>query len=140
MYIREYRKRNNLTQTELADKIGVHENTLRRWENGDFEPRSNDLQKLAEALGCTEAELLNGPNENKIKISLSYDWENYEKGEINMTGNEFDIFLGRDGEIGLKGAGKLTTREAVEDFLSHVRLQVEAGFEAQIKRGAIQLA
>lgn len=140
MFIREYRKRKNITQAELADKIGVHENTLRRWENGDFEPRSNDLQKLCDVLDCTEVELLNGPNKNKIKISLSYDWEKYEKGEINMTGNEFDVFLGRDGEIGLKGAGKLTTREAVEDFLSRVRLQVEAGFEAQIKRGAIQLA
>lgn len=56
-----------------------------------------------------------------------------------MTGNEFDVFLGRNGEISLKGAGKLTTREAVEDFLSRVRLQVEADFDAQIKRGAIQL-
>ena len=115
-------------------------NTISTWENGIYTPKTEKLKKLAEALCCTEAELLNGPNENKIKISLSYDWEKYEKGEINMTGNEFDVFLGRDGEIGLKGAGKLTTREAVEDFLSHVRLQVEAGFEAQIKRGVVQLA
>ena len=70
MYIREYRKRNNLTQAELADKIGVHENTLRRWENGDFEPRSNDLQRLCEALGCTEAELLNGPAKQEFEVKI----------------------------------------------------------------------
>ena len=70
IYLKDYRKRSNLTQAELADRMGVHENTIRRWEAGDFEPRSNDLIKLCEILGCTEAELLNGP----------------EKGVKSMTG------------------------------------------------------
>ena len=140
MYLRELREKQNMTQEELAEAIKCHVNTIRRWELGYREPKASDIAKLAEALNCTEQELLNGENKNKIKISLSYDWDKYEKGDINMTGNEFDVFLGKDGEIGLKGAGKLTTREAVEDFLSRVRLQVETCFEAQVKRGAIQLA
>lgn len=136
--IKRYRTEKNMTQQELAKLIPCSVDSIRRWEANVREPRTSDLQRLCEVLGCTESELLNGPNEDKIKVTLSYDWEKFEKGEINMTGNEFDVFLGKDGEVGLKGAGMLTTREAVEDFLSRVRLQVETAFEAQVKRGAVQ--
>lgn len=56
-----------------------------------------------------------------------------------MTGNEFEVILGKKGEIGLKGAGLVTSREAIEEFLANIRLQVESAFEAQVKRGAVQL-
>lgn len=59
-----------MTQAELADKIGVHENTLRRWENGDSEPRSNDLQRLCEVLSCTEVELLSGPAKQEFEVKI----------------------------------------------------------------------
>ena len=137
-YIFRLRKEAGLSQEELAERVGVHLNTISQWENGAYIPKTMKLKKLAEALNVTESELLNGPKDSKIKITLSYDWEKFEKGEIDMTGNEFDVFLGKDGEVGIKGAGKMTTREAVEDFLSRVRLQVETAFEAQVKRGAIQ--
>ena len=39
-----------------------------------------------------------------------------------MPGTEFDVFLGKNGEIGLKGYGKLTSCEALEEFLANVRL------------------
>ena len=136
--IKRYRNEKNITQQELAKLIPCSVDSIRRWEANLREPRASDLQRLCEVLGCTKSELLNGPKDGKIKITLSYDWEKFEKGEIDMTGNEFDVFLGKDGEVGIKGAGKMTTREAVEDFLSRVRLQVETAFEAQVKRGAIQ--
>ncbi|MBR0204302.1 MAG: helix-turn-helix transcriptional regulator, partial [Synergistaceae bacterium] len=70
IYIKEYRKRKNLTQAELAERLGVHENTLRRWENGEFDPRSNDLLKLCEVLGCTESELLNGSGQQEFEVKI----------------------------------------------------------------------
>ena len=59
--------------------MGVHENTIRRWESGDFEPRSNDLLKLCEILGCTEAELLNGPARQEFEVKIVM-------GVKNLTG------------------------------------------------------
>ena len=87
MYLKEFRKKKHLTQAELSEKVGVHENTLRRWENEDFEPRASELKKLCEALNCTEAELLNGtPEENwTLEIKLSTDLN--RKDVIDMRSN-----------------------------------------------------
>ncbi len=131
------RKREGFSQSKLAELIGVSFMTIRRWESGEVIPRINEVKRLAEILHVTVDELLNGIQDSKVRVVLAYDWQKYEGG-IDMASNGFDVILGKDGEIGLKGSGKLTSREAIEEFLANVRLQVESAFEAQIKRGAIQ--
>ena len=140
MYIQEWRKKRGLTLERLADLVGVHINTLFRWESGVREPRASDIQKLALALGCSEADLLNGTNNEKIKIIISHDWEQYEKGEINMDGNLFELFLGTKGQLGLKGAGLPTTREELQELKERICNDLDSMFELQVKRGAIQTA
>ncbi|WP_428897697.1 helix-turn-helix protein [Parelusimicrobium proximum] len=44
------RKEMNLTQKELADKIGLPASAIARWESGKFNPSTKNLEKLAEAL------------------------------------------------------------------------------------------
>jgi len=58
--LRRAREQHNLTQKELADKIGVTNITVNRWENGKVMPVPYYRQKLcdffqmgAEALGLT---------------------------------------------------------------------------------------
>ena len=131
------RKREGFSQSKLAELIGVSFMTIRRWESGEVIPRIDEVKRLAEILHVTVDELLNGVQDGKVRVVLAYDWQKYEGG-IDMASNGFDVILGKDGEIGLKGSGKLTSREAIEEFLANVRLQVESAFEAQIKRGAIQ--
>ena len=41
------------TQAELAEQIGVHEMTIRRWESGERYPDADMLQKLSVALGTS---------------------------------------------------------------------------------------
>ena len=137
MDIKRLRKAIGLTQEELSERIGVHENTIRLWEKGVREPRLSDMKKLCEVLGCTESDLLNGPADGQLKITLTYDWKKYQEGGIKMDGEGFELILGSNGQIGIKGAGTLTSRESMESFLSQIRLQVETAFEAQVKRGAI---
>ena len=55
--IRTLRK-GKMTQPELAERIGVHEATVRRWELGERKPSINDVQKLATVLGVPVTELL----------------------------------------------------------------------------------
>lgn len=56
--LRRLRKNKGLTQEELAFKVEISLMTLRRWENGNSTPRTEEVRKLAEALGVPQAELL----------------------------------------------------------------------------------
>lgn len=47
-----------MSQTELAEKAGVTQSAISMIENGDRMPSLNVLTRIAEALGCTAADLL----------------------------------------------------------------------------------
>ena len=64
MNMREMRKRVGITQTELARRMGVRQNTVGQWERGTRQPRAEMLPDLADALGCTLDELLRSKKEN----------------------------------------------------------------------------
>jgi len=46
-----YRIENNLTQKELADRIGTKQSAISRLENDDYNPSVEFLDKVAHALG-----------------------------------------------------------------------------------------
>ncbi|HFR3727028.1 TPA: helix-turn-helix transcriptional regulator, partial [Streptococcus suis] len=49
--LKTLRKENNLTQEELAKKIGVNLRTLQKWENGESSIRTKNAEKLAKHFG-----------------------------------------------------------------------------------------
>lgn len=56
--IRYHREKNNLTQAELAAKLGVNSNTVTQWETGARKPNIIMLKRVAKVLNCTTDELL----------------------------------------------------------------------------------
>ena len=56
--LKELRKRNNLTQQELADKVGTNRVNVTKWETGRTEPTLENIVKLAKILDTTTDELL----------------------------------------------------------------------------------
>lgn len=48
---KEARKKKGLTQTEVADKSGVHINTYARVEREDQEPTFSTVKRVAKVLG-----------------------------------------------------------------------------------------
>lgn len=58
--LRGYRKGKHLTQQELAERIGVSDKTVSRWESGRGLPDLALLEPLGAALGVSVAELLSG--------------------------------------------------------------------------------
>lgn len=61
--IADLRKKKGYTQSELADKIGVTNKAVSKWERGVNFPDMGIIDDLAEALGTTTAELLEGEEE-----------------------------------------------------------------------------
>lgn len=58
--IASLRRRANLTQEKLGEKIGVTNKTISRWENGNYMPDLEMLQLLCGELGVSIQELLSG--------------------------------------------------------------------------------
>lgn len=52
------RARLGLSAEEAAEKIGVHPNSLRRWESGEAEPVIENLERMAGFYGCSVEYLL----------------------------------------------------------------------------------
>lgn len=53
------RKKRGLTQSELADKVGIQQSAYARYEKGKFMPRAETVRKIAEVLEVSEAYLIN---------------------------------------------------------------------------------
>ena len=63
--LKRLRKKQGLTQEELAEKTEVHSVTVSKWETGEQIPKTLTLKRLASALHVSEDELLNGvPEQN----------------------------------------------------------------------------
>lgn len=62
-FLKEYRKKNNLTQSELGQLFGVNKQTISKWENGTLRPSTNHLYKIANILNTTLRNL-QGSGEN----------------------------------------------------------------------------
>lgn len=60
LFIAALRRERNLTQKELAEKIGVTDKAISRWETGKGFPEISILQRLAEVLQVSVTELING--------------------------------------------------------------------------------
>ena len=55
--LKELRKAANITQTQLADKLNLHPQTVSKWERGLSEPDISQLGEIAAALGITMEKL-----------------------------------------------------------------------------------
>ena len=59
-FIAECRKKVNLTQMQLAEKLGITDKAVSKWERGIAMPDSSIMLELCDILGISVNELLNG--------------------------------------------------------------------------------
>ena len=75
-FISELRKEKNMTQEQLADKLGISNKSISRWENGKTMPDYSLLNDICNEFNITINELLSGERIEK---------ENYiSKAEENL--------------------------------------------------------
>lgn len=57
--IEKYRKKNGISQSTLADILGVTQGTISQWEKGVTSPTVSKLSEIAKALNCGIPDLFN---------------------------------------------------------------------------------
>lgn len=92
--IRELRKELNLTQPELADKIGVAKSVISFWENNINIPRADYIAKLSKIFDVSADYLLGNANDSyireKINDSLPLEPPNKTVAFVNEYGELID--------------------------------------------------
>lgn len=95
-FIAERRKSQNLTQLQLAEKLGITDRAVSKWENGKAMPDSSIMLDLCKALKISVNDLLSGEivtmnqNEKQEQILLEIVKEK-EKTDKNLL--KLEIFL-----------------------------------------------
>lgn len=90
-YIRSARKEANMTQAELAQKVGLATITIRQYETGKREPRLSSLVSIASALNIPVARLygLNDPETPELQQALDEAIKESEDEQGNIDLDSF---------------------------------------------------
>lgn len=92
-FLKQCRKEKNLTQEQLAEKFGVSERTVSRWETGSNMPDLSILVELADYYDIEIKELLDGERsstmnkEMKETLNKVADYEDWVKQKALKAGN-----------------------------------------------------
>ncbi len=69
--IRELREKNKMTQLQLAEKLGVSDKTISKWETGKGYPDITLLEPIAEAFRISVTELISGNTIHNTNVSAN---------------------------------------------------------------------
>lgn len=94
----QYRKKHNLSQEELANKIGVSRQAVSKWERAEASPDTDNLILLAEIYGVSLDELLKGESAESAKAEPEKEPEQEENADSEQvpTGDEGTEYVKTD--------------------------------------------
>ena len=124
--LKKLRKKAGLTQTQLAETVGVSLLTCFRWEKNERAPRLEDIKALAQALNVPESDLLNDPPPNSGEWVITLKVNNkLEKEEINLIGNVQPVTAIQATPDGCSitiqaGWGRLETKKDLEQLFNRI--------------------
>jgi len=94
----QYRKKHNLSQEELANKIGVSRQAVSKWERAEASPDTDNLILLAEIYGVSLDELLKEESNNSSKSEAEQETVSEESADNTQipTGDEGTEYIKAD--------------------------------------------
>ena len=97
-FILSLRKKKNMTQQELANKINVSDKTISKWENGRGMPDLSLIKPLCDELNITINELLSGETISKENYQEKFEENilntiNYTEKEIKKNNKIYKIII-----------------------------------------------
>ena len=94
-FIKRKRKEKNITQDKLAEKLGVTNRAISKWENGNCMPDSGIIPELCKILGITINDLFHGKVVDKKDDEENYLLEMYkQKEESDRKLLNFEVSVG----------------------------------------------
>lgn len=130
-FIAQKRKEKNLTQAQLAEKLGVSNKTISKWETGKCMPDYSIVQTLCQELDITVSELMDGEvkadssirvfDEEQI-VDMLRRIQQLEKQKISIFGMLL-VVMG----IGVLGFSQLFGGTDLTDFLSGLMKGISVG-------------
>lgn len=116
-FISQKRKEQNMTQEQLAEKLGVSNKTVSKWECGKCMPDYSIVKPLCQELGITVSELMDGEDKgthnDEQLLNMLERIQALEKQKMSMTGILL-IIMG----IALLAFSQVLGGTAFRDFLS----------------------
>ena len=98
-YLAYFRKKQGVTQAKLAEMVNIGVNSIARYERDEIKPSIETANVIAQVLGVTVEELLNGPSSENWELRILMKKE----GVIDMTSKKSSAVgiehrRGRDGD------------------------------------------
>ncbi len=97
--IADLRRRNNMTQEELAEKLAVSRQTLAKWERCESEPDIQSVIRLSQLFGVSLDGLVNYNKEDHFGIEIPPRGKHFfgavpvgEQGEIRLPEKARQLF------------------------------------------------
>ncbi len=91
--IKKLRKDNNLSQEDLADKLGVSRQSISKWEQGDAYPEMDKLMQMAELFNVSLDNLVHSNiNDVKTKENNKKTIDNYIKTVSSFITDAISLF------------------------------------------------
>lgn len=122
-FILENRKLKKLTQSELAEKLGVSDRTISNWENGKNMPDLSLFKPLCNILGITINELMSGERidskeyNNKLEENFINTIDYIDKKNIKYDDRKCFVFLFM-GIFGLFFSQMIFINEEIQNYLT----------------------
>jgi len=86
MKIFEFRIKNNLTQKQLAEKLGITQSMVSKLESGQYNPTVEQLWKISKKLGWN-FKIIFGEEDDKPQI---WDTVHFEEGQDSDTNQRIE--------------------------------------------------
>ena len=131
----ELRKKHNLSQEELAEKLGVSRQAVSKWERSEASPDTDNLIALAKIYSLTLDELIYGEKEDKTeekdeekteeKQEEKVEEGSYENIFVNIDNGENRVKIGHDGIIVEEKNGNTVKINLGEKLMDKVLQKIE---------------
>ena len=137
----QYRKKHNLSQEELANKIGVSRQAVSKWERAEASPDTDNLILLAEIYGVSLDELLKGESAESAKAEPEKEPEQEENADSEQvpTGDEGTEYVKTD-KVSFKNGIHIDDKNGDKvhiSFADGIHVHDKAGTKVDIDKNGI---
>lgn len=81
--IRKYRLQNNITQDELAKKLGKSKNVISNWERGDNRPDADSIELMCKIFAISPNDIYGWSSSRPTTIAAHFEGDEFTEEEMD---------------------------------------------------------